>query len=279
MDRWLKRASWAGMLMLCAAGCSRDPRPGTQAAAAEGERLMRRMSDTLARASTLRFTTQESLEEPGDPSRRRVFRFSRSVTVRRPDGMFFELHGVGDTSIDVAAHYDGKTVSLRDGRHGVWAQTEVPATLDEMLDDVSRRFSLPVPIADVVYSVPQDAFVGPSTSGGFVGRETIDGVECAYLAYSDDLLGVHVFVPVSGEPLPRRVELVYKQVAGEPRARIDYTSWELAPAVDDASFAFQPAPDSRRIPFEDFVLLQMAGVPSTGPAAAGEAAAGEARPR
>lgn len=42
-----------------------------------------------------------------------------------------------------------------------------------MLDDVARRYSLPVPIADVVYSVPYDAFIGRNTKGGFVGARRL----------------------------------------------------------------------------------------------------------
>ena len=96
------------------------------------------MSDELARASTFRFATSESLEQIGAPAGR-VLRFTRVVTVRRPDSMFFEVDGSGDTALDVSAYYDGKTVSLRDNANGAWAQTTVPATLDEMLDDVARR--------------------------------------------------------------------------------------------------------------------------------------------
>ena len=132
--------------VLLASACTRDPSAGTPAAAAEGERLMRQMSDTLAKASAFSFDTAESLELV-DRSTGRVLQFTRTVTVRRPDAMSFELDGSGDTTIDVSAYYDGKTVSLRDNAHGVWAQTTVPGTLDEMLDDVARRYSLPVPIA------------------------------------------------------------------------------------------------------------------------------------
>ncbi len=263
---------------LSAVACSSDPKPGTPAAAAEGERLMRQMSDTLAGVPALRFTTAETLEEPGPPSERRVFRFSRTVTVRRPDAMFFELHGAGDTAVDAAAYYDGRTVSLRDHLHGVWAQTAVPGTLDAMLDDVFRRYAFPVPIADVVYSVPYDAFIGPSTRGGFVGRETIDGVGCAHLSYADPLVGVDVWIPSSGRPLPRRVELVYNQTSGAPKARIDFTSWDLTPQVLDPTFTFQPDPGATRIAIEQFLARQFSGQP-TNPAAPAPPGSGDAAPR
>jgi len=242
--------------ILSATACSRDPDPGTPAAAAKGEHLLRQMSDTLVSASRFTFATAESLEHP-DRSTGRVLHFTRTVTVRRPDAMFFELDGSGDTAIDVSAYYDGTTVSLRNNARGLWAATTVPGTLDAMLDDVARRYSLPVPIADVIYSLPYEAFVGRDTKGGFVGRETIDGVECAHLAYVDNLVDVQIWIPSSGQPLPRRVELVYRQAPGAPKARIDFTSWNLAPRFADEVFAFRPGAAPQQVAFEQLVASML----------------------
>ncbi len=75
------------VLALSAAACSRvsepstpDPEPGTPEAAAEGERLMRQMSDTLAKLPAFRFTTNESLEQIGSPAEAEPLRFSRTIT-------------------------------------------------------------------------------------------------------------------------------------------------------------------------------------------------------
>ena len=227
---------------------------------------MRQMSDTLARASAFRFTTVESLEPVADTGGR-LLRFTRTATVRRPDAMVFEVHGSADTPADVSAYYDGSTVSLRDNRHGVWAQTAVPGTLDAMLDDVARRFSLPVPIGDVVYSKPYEAFIGPTTKGGFVGRETIDGIECAHLAYADAFVDVGVWIPSAGQPLPRRVEIGYKKVSGAPKARIDFKSWDLAPLIADGTFTIPPGDATRQIAFEQFTAGLLAAGDPTSPAA------------
>ena len=249
---------------LLAPACSPDPSPGTPAATAEGDRLMHQMSDTLARASAFRFETTESLDRIGASAGGRVLRFTRVVTVRRPDAMFFEVNGSADTALDVSASYDGKTLSLSDNAHGTWAQTTVPGTLDEMLDDVARRYSLPVPIADVIYSVPYDAFIGRNTKGGFIGRETIDGVSCAHLSYSDEFVDVQIWLPSRGQPLPRRVHLAYKKVPGAPSARIDFTRWDLDPKIADRMFTFKPREATTSIAFEQFA----AGLLSAGNATA-----------
>ncbi len=272
------------MLLVCAVltlpmACSRDPAPGTPAAAAEGERLMRQMSDTLARVPTFRFSTTESLEQAGAPSERRVLQFSRTVIVRRPDAMYFELHGAAETLLDVAGYYEHQTLTLHNGADRLWAQTKVPGALDEMLDDVARRYGLPVPVADVIYSVPYDAFIGRTTRGGFVGRETIEGVACARLAYTDEFVDVEICIPSSGQPLPRRVDLVYKRAQGAPRARIDFTSWDLAPRIAEGTFTFATGGAPTEVAFEDLVGGLLSGGPAARGASVGPATPGDATRR
>ncbi len=267
---------WTFVILLATAACARDPAPGTPAAAAEGERLMRKMSDTLAAASAFRFTTRESLE-PIAGAGGRVLHFSRAATVRRPNAMAFELDGSAETPADVTAFYDGSSVALRDNRQGVWAQTGAPGTLDEMLDDVARRYGMPVPIADVVYSVPYEAFIGRSTKGGFVGRETIDGVRCARLEYGDEFVDVRLWIPSRGQPLPKRLELVYKQAPGAPKARIEFEGWDLAPKIADGTFTFEAGDPARQVSFEQFTAGMLSRGEPPSPAEAGGSAPGTAQ--
>jgi len=114
------------MTALLATACSRDPRPGTEEEEAVGERLMRQMSDTLANAQAMSFATTEMLEGVRPNGEKSTSHFSRRVTVRRQNGLFLELHGSGGTELEVAAYYDGKTLSLQSDVRKVWAQTEVP---------------------------------------------------------------------------------------------------------------------------------------------------------
>jgi hypothetical protein len=229
-----------------------DPKPGTPEAAAEGERFMRSMSDTLAKSKSFTFETSERFDVSPTGGEKKVLHFNRKVTVRRPNGLFFEIHGQGDSTIDTTAHYDGRILTLIENQDGKWAQTTVPATLDEMLDDVARRFGLPVPIGDVVYSSPYDAFIGSSTKGGLVGRETIEGVECVKLDYADDFVQVTLWLPATGQALPRRLALGYKKSPTPLTVELTFTNWNLDAPVTDATFAVQPPAAHAPIEFSDF---------------------------
>lgn len=59
---------------------------------------MRSMSDTLARSKTFRFETSHQLEVITPSGEKKAMHFTRKVTVRRPNALFFELHGKGDTT-------------------------------------------------------------------------------------------------------------------------------------------------------------------------------------
>ncbi|HZD49093.1 MAG TPA: DUF2092 domain-containing protein [Silvibacterium sp.] len=244
--------------------CSRDPKPGTPQAAAMGERYMRSMSDTLGHARTFTFETDEQLEVLGSTGGKKTVRFTRKVTVRRPNGLYFELDGTGDGAPEIAAYYDGRTATLSQKPDGVWAQAAVPATLDDMLDDVARRFGLPVPIGDVVYSSPYDAFIGKTTKGGFVGRETIDGVSCVKLDYADEYVEVRLWLPASGPALPRRLEIDYKRAPIPLTSHVDFKNWKLDLPVTDATFAFQPPAGHAPVEFGDFVDGMRLGTISLG---------------
>ena len=229
-----------------------DPKPGTPEAVAEGERLMRSMSDTLAKSKSFTFETSERFDVSATGGQQKVLQFTRKVTVRRPNGLFFEVHGEGDTTIDTTAHYDGRTLTLIEKQDGKWAQTSVPGTLDEMLDDVALRFGLPVPIGDVIYSSPYDAFIGSSTKGGFIGRETINDVECVKLDYADDFVQVTLWLPATGQALPRRLALGYKKSPTPLTVELTFTNWKLDAPVTDAAFAFQAPRGDARIEFSHF---------------------------
>lgn len=246
-------------ILTTSVGCAKDPGPGTPEATALGDKYMHSMSDTLSQVKTFTFETDENLQIITPSGDKRQMQVARKVTVRRPNGVAFELHGKGDTAADIVAYYDGKTATLSSTKDGAWAQTSVPGTLDAALNDLAIRFGLPVPIGDVMYASPYDAFLGKKSKGGFVGRETIDGASYAILNYADDLVGVKLWIPSSGPALPRRLEITYKKAPTPLASKVDFTNWKLDAPVIDAMFAFQPPAGRPATDFGDFVYSILSG--------------------
>jgi hypothetical protein len=243
----------AAAILITITGCARDPKPGTPDAAAFGDKYMRSMSDTLAHAQTFTFDTDEQLEVLTPAGEKRAMALSRKVTVRRPNAVAFELHRKSDGAADIVALYDGKTATLSNTKTAVYAQTQAPGTLDDMLDYVAKQYGLPVPIGDVMYKSPYDAYLGKNSKGDFVGRETIDGAEYAKLVYADDYVEVQLWIPSKGRALPRRLQLTYKKAPMPLTSTVEFTNWKLDVPVTDAMFAFQPPAGGSTVSFADFV--------------------------
>jgi len=259
-----------GFVLLMTA-CSRAPKPGTPEAAVMSERLMHSMSDTLAHAKAFSFETTERIEVIAPSGEKRVLHFTRKVAVRRPNALFFELHGESAKAFDIAAHYHDQTLTLNNNLDGTWAQTTVPGTLDDMLDDVIRRFGLPVPIGDVVSSSPSDALIGSNARGGLVAWETIDQVPCAKLDYADAFVEIRLWLPKSSPELPRRLEIVYKHAPIPLVSQLNFTNWKLDAPVTDATFTFQPPAGRNPVVFRDLVsVLVLSSLPAEVRAAASD---------
>jgi hypothetical protein len=242
-------------LALFMTACSQDPQPGTPQAAATSERLMRSMSDTLAHSKAFTFDTTERIEVIAPSGEKHALHFTRKVTVRRPNALFFELLGEDDKAFDIAAYYYDRSLTLSDKLDGTWAQTTVPGTLDEMLDDVIRRFGLPVPIGDVVSNSPYDAMIGSSARGGLVAWEAIDQVPYAKLVYEDVFVEVRLWLPKSGPALLRRLEIVYKQAPVPLVSQLNFTNWKLDAPVTDATFTLEPPAGRDPVVFGDLVSV------------------------
>jgi hypothetical protein len=75
--------------------CSQTPKPNKAEPppdpAVAGEGLMRSMSNTLAQSKAFTFETSEQLEVMATSGEKRVVHLTRKVTVRRPNGLFFEV--------------------------------------------------------------------------------------------------------------------------------------------------------------------------------------------
>jgi hypothetical protein len=114
--------------------------------------------------------------------------------------------------------------------------------------------------------------------GGFLGRETIEGVSYAVVNYADDVVGIKLWIPSSGPALPRRVEITYKKAPMPLMSKVDFMNWKLDVPVTDSMFAFQPPVGGSTVAFADFVA-QMFGATRTSPAAsaAGTPAAAAAK--
>ncbi|MEJ2111235.1 MAG: DUF2092 domain-containing protein [Acidobacteriota bacterium] len=215
----------------------------------EGKRRLREMSDLLAASTTLRVETSEIHEWTGDSGVGRI-EGKRKAAIWKPNALWESVRGSGSREIDYELYYDGLNLSIDNHSNKVWAQAEVPPTLDGMLDEMAWRFDLFLPVADFFYSSPYDAVMTDATECRFVGTETIEGHLCDRFAFTQDVVDWEIWIRSEGEPLPCRLDISHKQREGEkpPYSRILFTGFDRNIELDEGIFDFTPPGDYTRIP-------------------------------
>jgi hypothetical protein len=239
---------------LTAAGCSREPTT-PEARRQRGDEIVRRMSDHLARARTFTVETTDVRERSRGGQWVSV-RTTRQLTLRRPDRLALRVTG----DIDLRGWYDGSKLTFVSDPQRVWARVNGAATIDDTLDRLAEHLAMPMPMADFFYSSPYDALIGTKSTGGYVGRETIEGVACVHLAYQHPAVDWDLWVSEQGDPLPKRFRVTDKTSTRPRTTDVVFDKWRFGVEASDATFAPEVPAGYER------VQLVVGAADATGPA-------------
>jgi hypothetical protein len=217
----------------------------------KGKSILKMMSDKLAKAGSFSFSTAEFHDRLKPNGQRAQFNVTRDVVVRRPDGFWTIYRGDRDFEF----WYDGKLLTGISGEKKIYVQREMPSTLDQALDMLAQRLNLDLPMSDVLYSSPYDAFMDDQTSGGLVGKESIDSESCSHLAYVSPPIDWQLWVS-DKTSLPCKLEMKYKKEKGISSYKIAFSKWNLKPEIQANKFAFKIPQGYVRIPILERVTIQ-----------------------
>lgn len=226
-----------GLLALVLTSCGQREPATPEEQRARGEELLKRMSDRLAQAKAISVTTTEEIARIGRSGASRVDRLTRIAELRRPDRLHVRTTGTRNAE----AFYEGNRLTLISHGDKVYGEFRTPPTIDETVDVLGERYGIALPIGDLLTDNAHRSLMSTKTTGGWTGTESVGGAMCARLEWHHPNVDWSIWVPTSGEPLPRKLHIIYKTRRGRPDARINFADWNLATPVTDATFA-------RRVP-------------------------------
>lgn len=156
------------------------------------------------------------------------------ITVVRPN----RFKGTSTSGPELEKHflYDGKQLSIIDRVAKVYSVTEMPGTIDEMLDQLYEQYGISVPTADFLYSDVYQVLTSDAQSGRYVGTCLIRGQLCHHLAVRLSSVDYQLWISAQDKPLPRRMVLTYKDTEGAPQFRIDFDGWKAMDASTMSDF-------------------------------------------
>ena len=198
---------------------------------AKGKTILKAMSLKLAQAPSFSFSTIEFHDRVKPNGQKVQLNVTRDVMVLRPNGFWTKYKGDRDFEF----WYDGKLLTGISREKRIYVQHEVPSTIDETLDMLAQRLNLDLPMSDVLYSSPYDAFMDEQTKGGFTGKEVIDGSSCSHLSYTNPSVDWQLWIS-DKDSLPCKLEMKYKADKGISFYRITFSKWNLKPQLKKNAF-------------------------------------------
>ena len=179
---------------------------------------------------------------------------TRDVLVNRPNGFWTKYTG----DLEWEFWYDGKMLTGVFPGKKIYVQREMPPTIDDTMDMLAKRHNMDLPVSDVLYSSPYDAFMNAQTHGGYSGKDVINGSSCGHLIYSSAAVDWQLWIDEKTS-LPCKLEMTYKNDTGNSFYRIIFSNWNLSAKIKENAFAFKIPDGYVRIPMLERVAIRQSG--------------------
>ena len=232
--------TWAAALTITAMACM----PAAHADEAQAKELFKAMSDYMAAQQTISFDFDTSFEVITTDSQKVAFASSGAVTLNRPDKIRATRAG-GFANVELV--FDGKTVSLLGKEQNLYAQAEIPGTIDHLVDELRDKFHRPLSGADLLMSDVYGQLMPLVTNVKDLGSGVIRGVECDHLAFRTKEVDWQIWIAQGDRPYPCRYVITTKKVKGWPQYTVDVRDWKTGTEVAADDFAFKVPPGARKL--------------------------------
>lgn len=215
----------------------------------EADRILRQMSDFLAKQREFSVQTNGELQVVLDTGQKIEINRVGKVSVQRPDRLRV------DRSADLAKgqlYYDGRQLTVYGERNNAYATTQAPPTLDAAIEWAMDDLGLDAPGGDLLVSNPYAALMEDVRSGTYLGRTVIGDVTAHHLAFRNrEGVDWEIWVTDGPQPLPLKYVVTSRDEQGSPQYSVIMSDWSLSPRLSQEEFRFTPPRDAMRVSFLD----------------------------
>lgn len=211
---------------------------------ADAKRLLKTMSDYLSAQKALSFGYDATLEVVTDDKQKLELASSGTVALERPDKIRATRSG---GFADVEMSFDGKTLTVMGKNLNIYAQTDVPGTIEHLIDELRVEHNRPLPAADLLLSDPYDELMLDVVDVKDLGSGVIGGVECDSLAFRKKEVDFQIWIAQGERPYPCRFVITSKLVAGGPQYTVQTRDWKTGGEVAAADFSFKNPTNAKKV--------------------------------
>ena len=164
-----------------------------------------------------------------------------SVKVNRPHQLRVDVHG------DIrnrSSYINNGNYTVYDHDKNMYLQLEVPRDLNKALDNLFDRYEIKSPLAQLVYT-NMGKRIKFKRSKNF-GVVDLAGEKCHYLAFSDKVKEVHVWISTGDMPLVKHYRVVDK-TSKNNAYKSTTIHWKNTASIEKNDFVFTPEKDAQEV--------------------------------
>ena len=199
---------------------------------------------TWRRRNVLSFVYDATLEVVTKDEQLLALASSGTVTLKRPDNIRTTR---SSGFADVEMFFDGKRLILLGKDLNIYAQQDVPGTVDHLVDELREKHNRPLPAADLLLSDSYDALMLDVVDVKDLGSGVIGGVECDYLAFRAKEVDWQIWIAQGERPYPCRYVITSKFMGGGPQYSIQIRDWKTGDEVAATDFSFKNSTNAEKV--------------------------------
>jgi hypothetical protein len=225
-------------------GALTGPSLAAEALNPDADQILRSMSRFLAGTKAFSVSADIGNEVVTKEGQKLQIISTATVVLERPSRFFITRRG---KFADAQVFYDGKKLTLFGKTANAYIQKDLAGTIDDALNALERGIGIPTPASDLLLADPYAALIAGVTSSGYYGLEYVAGVQSHHLAFRTALVDWQLWVKAEGHPLPMKYVITTKDVAGAPQFSVQFSNWNLKPAIAASRFAFVAPKGAKRL--------------------------------
>lgn len=167
-----------------------------------------------------------------------------TISARRPDRLFLEVNSERKTRQFI---YDGKQLTIYGPKTGYYATVAAPATTAALMDDLSDRYGIDTPLADLFVWGAKGVKLDKVQSSFYAGPDRIAGQVCEHYAFRQPGVDWQIWIQKTGQPLPCKIVMVNTEDPANPQTSAIF-HWTIPSAIADSRFQFTPPANAHKIP-------------------------------
>jgi hypothetical protein len=214
----------------------------------DARNLVKAMSDYMAAQKAVSFAYDAILEVVTTDDQKLALASSGMVTINRPDKIRATRSG---GFADVEMLFDAKTLTLLGKNTNLYAQIDIPGTIDHLIDELRVKHNRPLPAADLLMANVYDELMPEVIDVKDLGSGVIGGIECDHLAFRTKEVDWQIWIAQGDRPYPCRYVITSKLIANGPQYSIQIRDWKTGNEVAANDFSFKKPTKAKRIELKD----------------------------